>query len=245
MPKVFIGMETSGQLRRRFQAQGHDVISCDLLHSDDGEYVSHIKGDVFEVLEWLRRNGWWPDLAIFHPDCTFLTSSAAWAFNDPDYDKYPGVGYHQKVKPGTLTGFHRRRARIAALDDVRRIEALPIARKAYENPARGAINTNIRKPSQIIQPYEFGDDASKATGLWLHNLPLLKIDPMARFDGRLVWRDGKFVEYWSNQTDTGQNCLGPGELRWQVRSKTYDGVADAIARQWGRLLWANELLAAA
>src|SRR5690606_39218207 len=101
--------------------------------------------------------GWWPDLAIFHPTCTYLTNSAAWAFNDPDFERYPGVGYHQRVKPGTLTGAARRAARKSALDDVRRIISLPIKRKAFENPI-GAINTAIRKADQIVQPYQFGDD---------------------------------------------------------------------------------------
>lgn len=113
--KIFIGMETSGQLRRRLSALGHDVISCDILPAQDAHINigngRHIVGDVFEVLEKLWMLGWWPDVAIFHPTCTFLTISAAWAFNDPDFIKYPGVGYHQKVKPGTLTGQARRDAR--------------------------------------------------------------------------------------------------------------------------------------
>lgn len=110
MPNVFIGMETSGQLRDRFIAQGHSVVSCDLLPADDPSR-HHIQGDVFEVLEFLKDLGWWPDLAIFHPDCTYLTASAAWAFNDPDYERFPGSGYHQKVAEGTLVGAARRRER--------------------------------------------------------------------------------------------------------------------------------------
>lgn len=224
--RIFIGMETSGSLRRRFAAMGHDAVSCDLLPSEDNAGADHFQGDVFEVLEGLKSAGWWPDLAVFHPTCTYLTNSAAWAFNDPDYDRYPGVGYHQKVQPCTLTGAARREARQHALDDVRRIMALPIKRKAIENPI-GAISRAIRKPDQIIQPYQFGDDASKATCLWLEVLPPLRHTQYVQ--GRVV--NGAYR--WANQTDSGQNRLSPGEDRWKDRSRTFGGIADAMAAQWG------------
>lgn len=244
---VFIGMETSGALRRRFQALGHETYSCDLLPSeDDGEEMAfgdglplgrHLVGDVFETLDLLWSNDLWPDLAIFHPTCTYLTGSAAWAFNDPDFERFPGVGYHQQVRPGTLVGAARRAAREAALDDVRRIIALPIRRKVIENP-RGSIGTRIRKPSQVVQPYEFGDDASKATCLWYvgkdgEPLPemALPIDPAKRVPGRIV----NGVERWANQTDSGQNRLPPGEARWKDRSRTFPGIADAMAAGWGEV----------
>lgn len=236
--RVFIGMETSGELRRRFMAQGHQVISCDLLPAED-EGENHIVGDVFATLDRLRdKYGWWPDLAIFHPTCTYLTNSAAWAFNDPDYERYPDRGgYHQRVKPETLTGAARRAAREEALNDVRRIMALPIRRKAIENPI-GAIGTRIRKPDQIVQPYEFGDDASKATCLWFcdengYPLPEMALpkDPNKRVPGRIV--AGR--ERWSNQTDSGQNRLSPGEDRWKDRSRTFPGIADAMVEKWGLL----------
>lgn len=241
--RIFIGMETSGELRRRFIAQGHEVISCDLLPAEDGPTPNHITGDVFATLDRLRQEyGWWPDLAIFHPTCTYLTNSAAWAFNDPDFERYPGVGYHQRVKPGTLVGAARREARARALDDVRRIMALPIHRKVIENPI-SVIGSAIRKPSQIIQPYDFGDDASKATCLWFvgrdgEPLPemALPIDPAKRCPGRMVeWPrgSGRMVERWSNQTNSGQNRLSPSEDRWKDRSRTFPGIADAMAAHWG------------
>lgn len=224
--KVFIGMETSGALRRRFQARGHYVVSCDRLPAEDGaRWTSgnggHWQGDVFDILDLLREDYQIEfDLGIFHPDCTYLTNSAAWAFGDGPY--------HQKVKPGTLVGAARREAREAALSDVRRIMALPIKRKAIENPI-GAINTAIRKPDQIIQPYQFGDDASKATCLWLENLPPLPIDPARRVPGRIV--NGR--ERWSNQTDSGQNRLSPADDRWKDRARTFPGIADAMVATWG------------
>ena len=232
--RVFIGMETSGALRRRFLHLGHDVFSCDMLPAEDGG-VGHIVGDVFEALDDLRAIGWWPELAIFHPTCTYLTNAAAWAFADPDFERYLGAGYHQRVQPGTLTGADRRRARDAALNDVRKIMALPIRRKVIENP-KGAIGTFIMKPTQVVQPYEFGDDASKATCLWMLGKDgqqdasmRLPIDPAKRVQGRIV----NGVERWANQTDTGQNRLSPGADRWKERSRTYPGIADAIAAHLG------------
>lgn len=171
------------------------------------------------------------DAAIMHPMCTYLTVSAAWAFNDPDFNRYPGVGYHQKVKPGTLTGSARREARERELENFRSLIALPYP-KAIENPGRSFISTAIRPADQLIQPYEFGDDASKLTGLWLDRLPPLRIDPALRVIGRMV----NGVERWANQTDSGQNRLSPGEDRWIERSATYPGIAAAFG-QWGDLTW--------
>ena len=124
---------------------------------------------------------------------------------------------------------------MAALDDVRKIMALPIKRKVIENP-RGAIGSMIAKPTQVVQPYEFGDDASKATCLWMLDKDgqqdasmRLPIDPAKRVQGRIV----NGVERWANQTDTGQNRLSPGADRWKERSRTYPGIADAITAHLG------------
>jgi hypothetical protein len=115
--------------------------------------------------------------------------------------------------------------------------AAPIPRIAIENPI-GCIGTRIRPADQIIQPYEYGDDASKATCLWLKGLSLLR--PTARVAGRIV--DGK--ERWANQTDSGQNRLAPSADRWKLRSTTYPGIAAAMADQWGEPDAALPLLAA-
>jgi hypothetical protein len=102
----------------------------------------------------------------------------------------------------------------------------PIPRIALENPA-GHLSTAIRKPDQTIQPWWFGDDASKKTCLWLKGLPLLR--PTVQAPPR--WVDGS--PRWANQTDSGQNRLGPSDDRWALRAKTYQGIADAFASQWG------------
>lgn len=234
--KIFIGMETGGMLRSRFAARGHEVVSCDMLPAEDDAVLHslpltpyrpmncHIVGDVFEVLEHLRRGGWWPDMAVFHPTCTYLTGSAEWAYGDGPY--------HQKVKPGTLVGAARREARELAINDVLRIWSLPIKRKAVENPV-GTLSTRWRKPTQIIQPNWFGDDASKKLCLWLDGL--LPLRPTERRAGRWVeWPrgSGKMVERWSNQTDSGQNRLSPGDDRWKDRSRSFPGVCDAMTAQW-------------
>ena len=214
--KVLIACERFGVIRDAFIKVGHDAMSCDLVDTlVDGP---HYTGDVSDVL----GNGW--DLMIAHPDCTYLTNSAAWAFKDGPY--------HQTVKDGTLVGHARRLARVDALDFVRLLMDAPIPRIAIENPI-GAISTAIRKPDQIIQPYEYGDNASKATCLWLKNLPKLK--PTSRAVGRMVEHNGKIVERFDNQTDSGQNRLSPSAGRAMDRAKTYQGWADAMADQWGRI----------
>ena len=121
--------------------------------------------------------------------------------------------------------------------------AAPIPRVAIENPI-GCIGTRIRPADQIVQPYDFGDDASKATCLWLKGLSPLR--PTARLAGRIVSdpRTGKTVERWANQTDSGQNRLAPSADRWKLRSTTYPGLAAAMADQWGDPDAALPLLAA-
>lgn len=234
--RVFIGMETSGTARRAFQAAGHKVVSCDLLPSQDGAGFAegHIQGDVFDVLAMLAKDYWWkPDLALFHPDCTHLTGAAAWAFNDPDYDRYPGVGYHQRVKPGTLVGAARREARDNSVALVKRIWALDIKKLIIENPV-GSLSSMWMKPTQIVQPYEYGDDASKKTCLWERGVePLV---PTIRHPGR--WEEwprgsGVMVERWSNQTASGQSNVTPSDDRWQLRSDSWPGIIAAMVQQWG------------
>lgn len=229
MMKVLIACEYSGVVREAFRRRGHEAWSCDLLPADDRSPF-HYRDSIFHVL---AKTPWIWDLMIAHPPCTYLTCSAEWAYKDPDFERYPGVGYHQKVKPGTLVGAARRGARDDALDFVRALMAAPIDRIAIENPV-GAISSRIRKPDQIIQPKDFGDDASKATCLWLGGLPLLV--PTKKVCGRIVEHpkgSGKMVERWSNQTDGGQNKLPPSKDRWKLRSDTFPGIANAMAEQWG------------
>lgn len=225
--KVLIACETSGVVRDAFIKRGHTAVSCDLLPTE--RVGPHYQGDVLDIIS----HGW--DLMIAHPDCTFLTASAAWAFGDGPY--------HQKLKPTTLTGQARREARREALQFVEKLASARIPRIAIENPATGFLNTMLdlvqygfasNFPTQIIHPYQFGHDASKSTGLALKGLPPLV--QTSYVEPRWIHRKhGKPLPRWANQTDTGQNRLPPGEMRWLDRARTYQGWADAMAEQWGNL----------
>ena len=223
--KILIACEYSGRTRDAFIMRGFDAVSCDLLPTETPG--PHHQGDVRDIL----NDGW--DLLIAHPDCTYLTNSAAWAYTDGPY--------HQKIKPETPVGADRRKLRQQALDFVRELMASSITHIAIENPV-GVISTSIRPASQYIQPYEYGHDASKKTGLWLRNLP--RLVPTCLVKGRFVeWPkgSGKVVQRWSNQTDSGQNCLTPSKDRWKDRSRTYQGWSDAMAGQWGEFLLSQKI----
>lgn len=236
--RVIVGCETSAKVRDEFRKLGHDAWSCDLLPCA-GDPRWHRQCDILEILD----EGW--DLGIVHPPCTYLTVSAAWAFGDGPY--------HQKVKPGTLVGAPRREAREKAITFAKTLFEFPaVKRMAMENPI-GFLNTRFRKPDQIVQPYQFGHDASKSTGLWLRGLPTL--NPTEFVFPRMVCRECKGVSgykaahkvgcehcgaepgllqpRWANQTDSGQNNLSPSDDRGAVRSITYEGIARAMAEQWG------------
>jgi hypothetical protein len=203
---VFIGMEESQTIQRAFEERGHNSWSCDFKPGALNP-SRHIQGNVHEVL---RRLTWTPDLIILHPVCRFLTVS----------------GQHWTGKPGQRTVADRDQA---VEDFMACTEYGP--RVCIENPI-GIMSTRWRKPDQIIQPYEFGDDASKFTCFWLINLPILL--PTTYFPPRMV--NGK--PRWGNQTDSGQNRLGPTkdpEDRRASRAKTYPGPANAMADQWGTL----------
>ncbi len=145
------------------------------------------------------------DLMIAHPPCTYLTVS----------------GLHWNKRDKTREAKTKK-----ALEFVSILLTAPIGKICLENPV-GCISTKIRKPDQIIQPYHFGHDASKKTCLWLKNLPNLV--PSIYVEPRLV--DGK--KRWANQTDSGQNRLGPSSTRQMDRSRTYTGIAEQMAEQWG------------
>ena len=151
-----------------------------------------------DVLDHIR-DGW--DCGIFFPPCTHLAVS------------------------GALYFARKREAQQAAIDFVLALANAPIDKIAIENPI-GVLSTRWRKPDQIIQPYNFGEDASKRTCLWLKNLlPLVRTKYIAP---RLV--NGK--PRWANQTDGGQNRLGPSPTRAADRARTYNGIAQAMAQQW-------------
>lgn len=208
--RVLVACEFSGVVREAFRKRGHDAYSCDILPSLDGS-MYHVEGDVTTLLEegmdGLPKE--W-DLIIAHPPCTYLTVAGNRYYADrPDL--------YEPARDFAVSFFSY------------------AEKVCIENPV-GRLSRLFRKPDQIIQPYEFGDDASKKTCLWLKNLPPLVVNPDERKPGRIVEHpvgSGKMVERWENQTDSGQNRLGPSVDRSNLRSITYQGIANAMARNWG------------
>lgn len=197
--RVLVACEFSGTVRDAFISAGHDAVSCDLLPTE--KPGPHYQGDVRDILS----DGW--DIMIAHPDCTYLCSS--------------GLHWNKRT-PG------RQEKTDAALEFVRELMSAPILRIAIENPV-GCIGTKIRPATQYIQPYEYGHDASKRTGLWLKNLPSLSATQY------IAPRYVNSKPRWGNQTDSGQNNLAPSTDRWKKRAETYIGIAQAMANQWGSL----------
>ena len=194
--RILIACEFSGIVRDAFIARGHDAVSCDLLPSErPGPHLQRNVLDVLHQLDW--------DAMIAFPPCTYLCSS--------------GLHWNRRV-PG------REALTDDAVEFVRQLLSAPIQRIALENPI-GCLSTRIRRPDQIIQPWQFGHDASKATCLWLKRLPPL-VPTRVLPGGRAARR--------ANQTASGQNKLGPSASRGKDRSRTYQGIADAMASQWMR-----------
>lgn len=193
--KVLVACEYSGTVREAFRRRGHYALSCDLLPADDNS-PHHYQGDVLDIL----HDDW--DLMIAHPPCTYLAVS--------------GLHWNKRIEG-------RAQKTEEALEFVHLLLDASIPKIALENPV-SCISTRIRKPDQIIQPWYFGDDASKKTCLWLKGLPPLV--ETNRLEGDERTRR-------ANQTPSGQNKLGPSADRWKLRSKTYQGIADAMAEQWG------------
>ncbi len=189
--RVLVACEYSGRVREAFRKLGHDAWSCDIIPADDNSPY-HYQCDVREVLD----KGW--DLMIAHPPCTYLASS--------------GLHWNKRIAG-------RQEKTEEALEFIQLLMNAPIERIAIENPI-GCISSRIRKPEQIIQPWQFGEDASKSTCLWLKNLPKLQPTKIIK------------KERYANQTASGQNNLPPSKDRWKLRSTTYQGIADAMANQW-------------
>lgn len=210
--RVLVACEWSGAVRDAFRERGHDAWSCDLDPCIKTSPYARFHAEC-DVLELIKTEHF--DLMIAFPPCTYLCSS----------------GLHwNKRRPGRVL------ETAAALRFVQSLMDAPIERIAIENP-RGCIGSRIRPADQSIQPWQFGDDASKETCLWLKNLPPLVSDPSQWVKGRIVGEDkrGRTIPRWANQTDSGQNRLGPSDTRASERGRTYPGIARAMAEQWGRI----------
>jgi len=191
-----VGCEESGSVRSALMARGVDAMSCDLKPTRSPG--PHIQGDVMDAIASRK----WAGLIAF-PDCTYLTCSAEWAYG-------PGP-YHMRLKPGTLTGDARMKAREEAVRFVLRLWAA-FDRVVIENPV-GVLSHHLGRP-QVVQPYMFGDDASKATCFWIKGLPPLAIPPKSEWHPpRMVQYRGRMVARWGNQSPCGAPSAPPGPNR--------------------------------
>jgi hypothetical protein len=251
--KILLACEESQVVCEEFRKLGHEAYSCDILPTSGKHPEWHLQQDVLPLLEL----DW--DMIIAFPPCTHLAVSGS---------KY----FAEKIADGRQQ---------SGIDFFMQFTDLPCKKVAIENPV-GIMSSKYRKPDQIIQPYEFGEDASKKTCLWLKGLPLLKptniIPPKGfslvkfaddcficdccgepfckecqihyadcgcigpteddctyiKIKGLLFAKRGKGQKaLWDNQTISGQNKLGPSADRAMLRSKTYLGIAKAMAEQWG------------
>ena len=216
--RVLVACEESQTVTKAFRALGHEAFSCDILPCSGGHPEWHYQQDVFEVINM----GW--DLMIGHPPCTYLTVTGNKWFYHPEDSDLPLDERRPHPK------FPNRRAqREEAYEFFMGLMNANIDKIALENPV-GIVSTRFRKPDQIIQPYMFGDEATKTTCLWLKNLPLLEPTNIVDKGARTVYASGKSHPTWYAEALT--KAKSPEE-RSTLRSKTFQGIADAMAMQWG------------
>ena len=210
--KILVACEESQAITKEFRALGHEAYSCDILPCTGGHPEWHLEGDVFGFID----QGW--DLMVAHPPCTYLSVSGARHLYNKDGSK-------------NLDRYKNQRE---ALDFVQKLMDCDIPRIAIENPV-SVISSQIRKPDQIVQPWMFGDSASKTTCLWLKNLPKLVATNVVDKGDFKEWIDkksGKMKRQATWYYDALINAKSPEERR-SLRSKTFKGIAQAIASQWG------------
>lgn len=214
--RVLVACEFSGIVRDAFITKGHDAVSCDFLPTEKSG--PHIQGDVLQVL----NDGW--DLMIAHPPCTYLSYAGIRWFNIKTYGK---------------KAIDRFKNMVEAIEFFYKLYSAPIDKICIENP-RGFISTYL-KPTQLINPYYFGDEATKPTYLWLKNLPqLIHIKEPTLFGDNITHvNQGEMIERTVNGKKRRDSkwyyeavSLPPQE-RQKFRSKTFLGIAEAMAEQWG------------
>lgn len=204
--KVLIGCEESQEVCKAFREKGHEAYSCDIIDCSGGYPEWHIKDDVLNIID----KEYWEFMGL-HPDCTFLTNSGVrWLFN-PDGSKNidrwikleKAMVFFNKVKSFVKKGYLE--------------NPIPhkYARDGFYSVVTGKWVEGIGNYTQKIQPWQFGHGETKATCLWLINLPLLKPTNIVEGREQRIWK------------------LPPTEDRAKLRSKTYPGIAKAIAEQWG------------
>jgi len=208
--RILVACEETQAVTKELRKLGHEAFSCDLLPCSGGHPEWHFKQDVFEVIE----QGW--DMMIAHPPCTYLAvSGARWMYN----------------KDGSINQ-DRLKNQNEALDFVQRLMDVNIDKIAIENPI-SVISSKIKKPNQIVQPFMFGDKAQKSTCLWLKNLPNLEPTDIVEKGGFFEFTSKKGIKkrmaMWYYKAL--KEAKSPEERR-TLRSKTFKGMAEAMANQW-------------
>ena len=219
--RILIACEESQSVCKEFRKLGHEAYSCDLLPQSGGHPEWHIQRDVFEVID----EGW--DMMVAFPPCTYLSASGAQWYYHPDdkqlqkYERRPHPRYPNRAND-----------RLDAIDFFMRLYHSPIDKVCIENPV-GVMSSKFRRPDQIIHPWMFGDEATKTTCLWLKGLPLLVPTDIVGKGDRVTFKSGKSHPKW--YADALATAKTPEERR-TLRSKTFQGIASAMAEQWSDIL---------
>lgn len=210
--RVLVACEFSGVVREEFRKRGHDAWSCDILPAEDGSKY-HIQDDVLNVL----KQHW--DLIIAHPPCTYLCVTGNKWFYHPD-DK--GMPVSERRPHPRFPD--RKKHRAQALDFFMQFTNCDCEKICIENPV-GIISTLWKKPTQIIQPYQFGHKEPKKTCLWLKGLPKLIPTKLVEPEYTITKNGGKLATWYFSPS--------PSKKRQKDRERTFQGIAQAMAEQWG------------
>lgn len=233
---VLVACEESQRVCSEFRRLGFNAYSCDLLPCSGGHPEWHFQEDVLQIIEnnggklqngeKVQINGNW-DLMVAHPPCTFLAvSGAKWYYHPDDKD----LPLDQRRPHPNFP--NRAQDREDGVNFFMALANANIPHIAIENPV-GIMNTRWRKPDQIVQPWQFGDSASKKTCIWLKNLPLLQETEVVDPGEYIEFDSGRRLAKWYSD---GLTKTKTAEERRIWRSKTFPGFARAIAEQWSEVL---------
>lgn len=233
---ILVACEESQAVTKQFRLLGHNAYSCDLLPCSGNKPEWHFNMDVFKVIknkggilqngDKVKINGNW-DLMVAHPPCTYLAVSGARWFYDPNDSHLPMNERNPHPKYPD-----RKKDQEDAIAFFIKLMNVSIKHIAIENPI-GVISSVYEKPSQIVHPYMFGDEASKTTCLWLKNLCKLEPTEIVGKGERIQFASGKSQPKW--YSDAFVKAKTPEERR-TLRSKTFKGMAEAMANQWTKYI---------
>ena len=204
--KVLVACEESQAVCKAFREKGHEAYSCDIVPCSGGHPEWHLQQDVLPLL----KEKW--DMIIAFPPCTYLTVTGNRWFNIDRYGE---------------KAIQRHKDRKYAIDFFMTFANADCEKIAIENPV-GIMSSEWRKPNQIINPWQFGDAFEKKTCLWLKGLPELKPTNIVEIPPRKRFDSGKSMPSWYAEA-----WHLPKEERAKLRSKTFPGIAKAMAEQWG------------